>query len=301
MAGAPDTSALGPRGRRGQFSIVRANFVRHRLALAGLVILVVLGLSALLAPVVSRYDPYLQDLSLVGPGRPAKPSLSHIWGTDQFGRDYFSRAMHGGRISLSVGFVAVGISVAIGVPMGALAGYFGGWVDELLMRFTDMMLAFPPLLILLALVSVFRNPDILLIMVIIGILGWMTLARLVRAEFLASRTADYVTAARATGCSPWRIAFFHILRNSLSPIIVTATLAIPLAILQESTLSFLGLGVPPPTPSWGNMLTLSLKFMREGDWWIGLYPGLLISVTVLSFNFMGDGLRDALDPRLRRR
>ena len=185
--------------------------------------------------------------------------------------------------------------------MGGVAGYFGGRLDQFIMRFTDMVLAFPPLLILLALVSVFRNPNIFLIMVVIGILGWMIPARLIRAEFLALRETDYVMAAKVVGCSPWRIGFRHILRNSISPIIVAASLAIPQAILQESTLSFLGLGVPPPTPSWGNMLTLSLKFMREGAWWMGIYPGLLISIAVLSFNFVGDGLRDALDPRLRTR
>ena len=293
--------ALGLRRRRTELSIIRANFARHRLAVAGLIILIILVLGAVFAPIVSRYDPYAQDLALVGPGRPANPSLSHIWGSDQLGRDYFSRAMHGGRISLSVGFVAVSISVAIGMLMGASAGFFGGRIDQLIMRFTDMILAFPPLLILLALVSVFRNPNIFLIMVVIGMLGWMTPARLIRAEFLVLKETDFVMAARAMGCSHWRIAFLHILRNSLSPIIVAATLAIPQAILQESTLSFLGLGVPPPTPSWGNMLTLALKFMREGAWWMGVYPGLLISITVLSFNFAGDGLRDALDPRLRRR
>lgn len=297
-----DVSAvLESRKRRTELSIIRANFTRHRMAMAGLVILIILGLSAIFANVITVHDPYAQNLSLVGPGRPANPSLSNIWGTDQLGRDYFSRAMFGGRISLSVGFVAVSISIAIGVLMGGVAGYFGGRLDQFIMRFTDMVLAFPPLLILLALVSVFRNPNIFLIMVVIGILGWMIPARLIRAEFLALRETDYVMAAKVVGCSPWRIGFRHILRNSISPIIVAASLAIPQAILQESTLSFLGLGVPPPTPSWGNMLTLSLKFMREGAWWMGIYPGLLISIAVLSFNFVGDGLRDALDPRLRTR
>ncbi len=286
--------------RRTELSIIRASFAKHRLAMAGLIILIVLGLSAVLANLISQ-DPYLLNPSLVGPGRPASPSLDHVWGTDQLGRDYFARAMFGGRISLSVGFVAVAISIAIGVLVGSGAGYFGGRIDQLLMRFTDMILAFPPLLILLALVSVFRNPNIFLIMVIIGLLGWMTPSRLVRAEFLIIKETDYIMAARVAGCSPLRIAFRHILRNSMSPIIVAASLAIPQAILQESTLSFLGLGVPPPIPSWGNMLTPSLKFMREGAWWIGLYPGLLISIAVLSFNFVGDGLRDALDPRLRNR
>ena len=288
--------------RRSELSIIAANFRRHRLALVGLVLISILALSAIFAPIVSPYDPYLIDLSETGvDGSPLSPSAKHIWGTDQFGRDYFSRAMYGGRVSLSVGFVAVSIGISIGTLVGVLSGYFRGPIDQFLMRLTDLALSFPSLIILLALTSILARPNIYLIMAIIGALLWTTTARLVRAEFLSLHGREFVMAARTVGCSSFRIIFVHMLRNSLAPIIVTATLTIPQAILTEATLSFLGLGVQPPTPTWGNMLNTSLRFMKQGAWWTGVYPGVLITLSVLSFNFIGDGLRDALDPRLRRR
>ena len=288
--------------RRSEFTIVAANFRRHKLAVTGLIVLVILALSAIFAPIISPFDPFEQNLHLTTDGYPVSPSWSHIWGTDNFGRDYFSRAMYGGRISLSVGFVAVALAITLGTSVGVTAGYFGGIIDQFLMRLVDLGLSFPPLIFLLALASILTRPSIFLIMVIIGLLQWMITARLVRAEFLSLKDQDFVTAARALGASNLRIAGKHMFRNALSPIIVAASLGIPQAILEESTLSFLGLGVQVPTPSWGNMLSISLKFMREGSsWWIGVYPGVLIGLAVLSFNFVGDGLRDALDPRLRSR
>ena len=295
------TGAEFARKRHSEFSIILASYRRHKLAVAGSIVLIILILSAIFAPVISPHDPYEVNMTVTRNGYPREPSLSYPWGTDNLGRDYLSRAMFGGRISLSVGFVAVGIAISVGTLVGVLSGYFGGVVDQVLMRLTDLALSFPPLIILLALASVLQRPSVFLIMVIIGGLLWMTTARLVRAEFLALQQQDFVVAARAIGCSNARIAVLHMLRNALSPIIVAASLGIPQAILNEATLSFLGVGVQVPTPSWGNMLTLSLRFMKEGAWWIGVYPGVLIALAVLSFNFIGDGMRDAFDPRLRDR
>ena len=304
MAAETTQLVVGMRAGKGrsEISIIVTNFRRHKLAVTGLIVLLILGFSAIFAPIVSPFDPFEQNLEITTDGYPVAPSLSHIWGTDHFGRDYFSRAMYGGRITLSVGFVAIGLAVTLGTTVGVVSGYYGGLIDQILMRFVDLALSFPPLVFLLALASVLTRPSIWLIMVIIGLLQWMITARLVRAEFMSLKDQDFVTAARALGASNFRIASKHMFRNSLSPIIVAASLGIPQAILQESTLSFLGLGVQVPTPSWGNMLSISLKFMREGgSWWVGVYPGVLIGLAVLSFNFVGDGLRDALDPRLRTR
>jgi peptide/nickel transport system permease protein len=300
---ASPAGVIGGRFRQGrsEFSIVVANFRRHKLAVAGLIVLFILAFSAVFAPLISPFDPYEVNLAITRDGYPVEPSLTYIWGTDNLGRDYFSRAMYGGRISLSVGFVAVAIAISLGTLVGMLSGYFGGIIDQALMRTADLALSFPPLIILLALASIMTRPSIFMIMVIIGALQWMTTARLVRAEVLSLKEYEFVTAARAIGGSDRRIILVHLLRNTLSPIIVAASLGIPQAILTESTLSFLGVGVQVPTPSWGNMLTLSLRFMKEGAWWVGVYPGLLIALAVLSFNFVGDGLRDAFDPRLRTR
>lgn len=274
-------------------------FRRHKMAVVGLVALVLLASMALFAPWVAPYDPDRQNLLLARNGKPATPSLERPFGTDQLGRDYMSRTIFGARISLSVGLVAMGVALAMGTILGAFAGYFGGVVDMTIMRITDVMLCFPPLLFLMAVQASLPNAPVWLVMMIIGLVFWMTPARLVRAELLSLRERDFVQAATVIGAPPMRILFREILPNALSPIVVAATLGIPAAILLESTLSFLGLGIQPPTASWGNMLTPAIRYMREGAWWIGFFPGLMIFITVLAFNFVGDGLRDALDPRSR--
>ena len=227
------------------------------------------------------------------------PSAAPPLGTDDLGRDVLARMAHGARISLSVGFVAVGIAVAIGLAVGLLAGYYGGWVDAVLMRFVDMMLCFPTFFLILSVIA-FIGPSIWNIMAIIGLTGWMGVARLVRAETLSLKERDFVAAARAQGAGNARIVFRHILPNTMAPILVAATLGVAGAILTESALSFLGIGVQPPTPSWGNILTAG-KDNIEFAWWLSVYPGLAILLTVLGYNLLGEGIRDAADPRLRGR
>jgi peptide/nickel transport system permease protein len=207
--------------------------------------------------------------------------------------------LYGSRISLSVGFVAVGISILIGILVGAMAGYKGGWVDSLLMRFVDIMLSFPSFFLILTVVAILR-PNIYNVMIVIGITSWEGTARFVRAEFLSLRERDYVQAARALGVKDRRIIFRHILPNALAPVFVTASLGVASAILIEAGLSFLGFGVQPPAPSWGNILTEGRTYIFDA-WWLTVFPGLAILITVLSFNLFGEGLRDALDPRLRGR
>ena len=226
----------------------------------------------------------------------SRPSKAHLLGTDELGRDVLSRMLHGSRVSLKVGFVAVGIAVVIGVVVGSVAGFYGGWLDTALMRFVDIMLAFPTFFLILAVIAVVE-PSIFTIMLVIGVTGWMDVARLVRAEFLTLRERDFVLAARASGAGDARLIFRHILPNALSPVFVAATFGVAGAILIESGLSFLGLGVQPPSPSWGNILTAG-KDNIEVAWWLSVYPGLAILITVLSYNLIGEGLRDALDPRL---
>jgi peptide/nickel transport system permease protein len=227
----------------------------------------------------------------------AAPGREHPLGTDELGRDVASRMIYGARISLAVGFVAVGIAVAIGIALGALAGYYGGWVDAAAMRFTDIMLCFPTFFLILAVIA-YLNPSIWNIMIVIGVTSWMGVARLVRAEFLSLKERDFVLAARAQGVGDARIIFRHILPNAMAPVYVSAILGVAGAVLVESSLSFLGLGVPPPTPSWGNILTAG-KDNIEIAWWLSLYPGFAILITVLGYNLLGEGIRDALDPRLR--
>jgi len=225
------------------------------------------------------------------------PSFAHPLGTDDLGRSVFVRMLYGARISLLVGFVAVGISTLIGIFFGALAGYYGSWVDTVIMRFVDIMLCFPTFFLILAVIA-FLDPSIWNIMIVIGLTSWMGVARLIRAEFLSLRQRDFVLAARALGCSDMRLIFRHILPNAMSPVLVSATLGVAGAILTESALSFLGIGVQPPTPSWGNMLIVGKQTLGSA-WWLSVFPGLAILLTVLGYNLLGEGIRDALDPRLK--
>ncbi|MBI4496176.1 MAG: ABC transporter permease [Deltaproteobacteria bacterium] len=268
-------------------------FRRNPLAMAGAAIVLFLFIIALFAPWIAPYDPRQIDIKQVL----QEPSGAHLFGTDPLGRDVLSRMIWGSRISLLVGFVAVGIASSIGVFLGALAGYYGRWVDNLIMRFVDIMLCFPTFFLILAVVALLE-PNIWNIMIIIGVTGWMGVARLVRAEFLSLKQRDFSLAVKALGARDFRIIFSHILPNALGPVLVSATLGVAGAILTESALSFLGIGVQPPTPSWGNILTAG-KDNIEIAWWLSLYPGLAILFTVLGYNLMGEGIRDAIDPRLK--
>lgn len=300
LAQLPDGDLVASERHRGQWSLTWRRFRRHKLAVVGLVILAILFIVAIAAPLVAPYNPNFQDRALARFGDPAAPSLRHPFGSDNLGRDYLSRTIYGARVSLMVGFLSTGLAIAVGAVLGAIGGYAGRWIDMLIMRFADVLLAFPPLLFLMAALSTFQSRSVLVLSAVIGVIGWMNVARLVRGEFLSLRTREYTEAARAVGASAPSIIFRELLPNAMGPLIVAATLSIPGAILEESTLSFLGFGIQPPTASWGNMLNRAFQEMRDsGAWWIGFFPGLLIALCVLSFNFVGDGLRDALDPRSR--
>jgi len=277
---------------RRQRRFVRA-FLRHRLAVAGLVVITILGLAAIFAPLVATHDPYTVDLLAARQG----PSRDHWLGTDEVGRDVFSRLVYGARVSLSVGLVAVTIYTTIGVVLGAISGYFGGFVDGAIQRLTDTVMCFPTLIIIIAAVSI-TGPSIWNVMLIIGLLTWTGTCRLVRGQFLSLREQAFVEAARSVGASDMRLIFRHVLPNSVAPVIVSATFGVAAAILTEAGLSFLGLGVQPPTASWGNLINLaqSATILQQMPW-LWAPPGVLIAVAVLSINFIGDGLRDALDPR----
>ncbi len=263
---------------------------KNKLAVFGLSVLAFFALVAIFAPVIAPYDPgeIIESDTLA-------PSFAHPFGTDDLGRDIFSRAIFGARISLTVGLVAVTISILIGTFFGATAGYFGGWIDGIVMRFVDVMLSFPSIFLILT-IQAMLTPNIYNVMIVIGLTSWMGVARLVRGEYLKIRELQYVEAARAIGCSNIRIIFKHMLPNAQGPIIVAATLGMAGAILTESALSFLGMGVQPPMPSWGNMLMDAQAYMRDAPW-MAIIPGLLILITVLSLYFVGEGLREALNPR----
>jgi peptide/nickel transport system permease protein len=267
-------------------------FKRNRPAIVGGLVVLSVFMIALFAPMLSPYDPAYIDVDMILIG----PSHAHPLGTDDLGRDVLSRMIWGSRISLLVGFVAVGISILIGTLIGAAAGYYGGWLDDVLMQLVDIMLSVPTFFLILAVIA-FVGPNIWNVMIIIGITSWMGVARLVRGQFLALKEMDYVTAARALGAKDRRMIFYHILPNAMSPVYVSAVLGVAGAILVESSLSFLGLGVQPPTPSWGNIIT-SGKDLIDIAWWLTLFPGLAILITVLGYNLLGEGLQDALNPRL---
>jgi peptide/nickel transport system permease protein len=278
-----------------QLKVLWRYFKRNRLAVGGLVVIVIMFVIAGSASFIAPYDPGKTEVSM----KLKPPSLQHYLGTDQLGRDVFSRMLFGSRVSLSVGFVAVAISICIGILVGAIAGYYGRWIDSVLMRFVDIMLCFPSFFLILTVVALL-GPSLFKVMVVIGITSWMGTARFVRAEFLSLRERDFTQAAKALGVKDSRIIFRHILPNALAPVFVTATLDVATAILVEAGLSFLGFGVQPPAPSWGNILTEGRTYIFDA-WWLTVFPGLAILITVLSFNLLGEGLRDALDPRLRGR
>ena len=265
--------------------------LHNKLAVAGLVVVSLLFAVSFFAPVIAPYDPNAIDLkNILMP-----PGSSHLLGTDQLGRDILSRMIWGARISLKVGFVAVGIATLIGTILGTLSGYYGGIIDTLIMRAVDLMLCFPSFFLILTVIAVLE-PSIWNIMAVIGFTSWMGVARLIRAEILTIREREFIQAARSQGASDMRIITRHIIPNAMSPVLVSATLGVAGAILTESALSFLGIGVQPPTPSWGNMLTAG-KDNLEYAWWLSLFPGLAILITVLGYNLLGEGIRDALDPR----
>jgi len=266
---------------------------RNRLALVGGVVVLFLAALAILAPTLAPWDPNRPDVKKILNA----PSRAHLLGTDQLGRDVFSRMLYGSRVSLAVGFVSVGIAAAIGIVLGSVAGYNGGTVDGFVMRLVDLMLVFPRFFLLLAVLA-FLTPSIWTIMAVIGLTGWMGVTRLVRAEFLSLKEREFVVWSQNVGATGFRVIWRHILPNALAPVLVAMTLGIPAAILTESGLSFLGIGVPPPHATWGNILNEGKETIEIG-WWLSVYPGLAILVTVLSYNLLGEGIRDALDPRLR--
>jgi peptide/nickel transport system permease protein len=243
-------------------------------------------------PIV-KYSPTQNDLLAIL----EQPTKDHIFGTDDRGRDVLSRMIHGTRISLSIGFVAVGIAVLIGIITGAIAGYYGGKIDFIISRLFEVMITFPVFFLILTILA-FRDPSIYNIMIVIGATGWTGIARLVRGDFLKIRNYDYISAEKSLGATDSRIMFRHILPNALSPVLVSATFGVAGAILVESALSFLGFGVPPPTPSWGDVLSQSKKYV-DFAWWLVIFPGMAIFITVTSFNLVGEGFRNALDPKSR--
>lgn len=286
------------RGHEKMSLIIWRRFRKHPGAVVGAVVLTLLVAATLLAP-LSPYDPELSSLS----EKLQPPSWQHPFGTDSLGRDMLTRVLYGGRISLFVGFMATVITLVIGVPIGAIAGYFGGWVDNLLMRVIDASLALPSLMILILLnaflmevqIPIIEKNNVLTIAFVIGLLSWMTIARLVRAIFLSLREMEYVQASRALGSSNFRTIVAEILPNGLGPIIVEATLELGWAIMEESGLSFLGFGIRQPTPSWGNLLSDAQENLQQYPW-LAIFPGIMIFLTIISVNYIGDGLRDALDP-----
>lgn len=290
----PTSTLRAPRAEEWAVLAFLRRVLRNRLAAVGAVILLVVTLTALFAPWIAPYAPEEQ----IPTEALQAPSSAHLFGTDNIGRDIFSRVVYGARVSLVVGLSSMGVALVLGVLIGLSSGYYGGWLDTLFMRAMDALLAFPAILLAIFIVAVL-GPSLLNAILAVGIVYTPTFARLVRASALSIREQEYLEAARAIGAKDGRIMLHVILRNSLSPIIVQFTLGFGYAILVEAGLSFLGLGVQPPTPAWGSMLGAGRNYMAFAPW-LTSFPGLAIFVTVLGFNFIGDGLREALDPRMRR-
>lgn len=268
---------------------------RNKLAIFGSVILIILILLAIIAPIISPYGRDTVDLLNIE----SAPTAKHILGTDELGRDVFVRLIYGGQVSLSVGVVAIVIQLAIGITLGAIAGYLGGIADKIIMRLVDMVLCFPFLVIAITMASIL-GPSIWNVMIIIGILGWPKITRIVRAEILSLKEREFIEAAKALGLDSKDIILKHLIHNIYAPIIVYGTLGIAQGILYESFLSFLGMGVTQPQPSWGNMLTAAQNMrVLQSEWWLWIPPGVCVFLTIVSINFLGDGLRDALDPKIK--
>ncbi|MGI8687604.1 MAG: ABC transporter permease [Thermomicrobiales bacterium] len=284
--------AQGGMARRVRRAVVLRRLLRHHGAVAGGVVLALLMLIALLAPLLAPYDPIAVSRTTLKP-----PSAQHLMGTDNIGRDILSRVIYGTRISLWMGFIAVGIAAVFGTAIGVVAGTYGKAIDTILMRFIDALMAFPGILLALTIAAVL-GPGIVNAMVAVGIASIPTFARLVRSSVLQVKQTPYIEAARAIGCADGQLIRRHILPNVLTPVLVLGTLGIAGAILVGASLSFLGLGAQPPTAEWGAMLSQGRQFMRTA-WWIMAFPGLAITITVMAANLVGDGLRDALDPRLK--
>jgi len=281
--------------KRSQWVEVCRRLKRNKMAVLGLIILIILVLLAVFADVIANYDNVVIKQNLAH--RLQGPSAAHWLGTDEFGRDIFARLVHGTRVSLQVGIVAVGISIVIGGILGAVAGYYGGKLDNTIMRIMDIFLAVPSILLAIAIVSAL-GPSIINLMLAISISSVPSYARIVRASVLSIRDQEFIEAAKAIGASNTRIIFRHIIPNSLAPVIVQATLGVASAILSTAGLSFIGLGIQPPAPEWGSMLSGGRQYLRYA-WWVTTFPGVAIMITILSLNLLGDGLRDALDPRLK--
>ncbi len=278
--------------KKGYLYLVLKRFLSKKSSTISLFIVSLFILLSFFAPLISPYEPDLINVDKIL----LPPSLEHPFGTDALGRDVFTRVLYGGRISLLVGFVAEGIAIIIGVIVGSISGYFGGRTDNIIMRFVDVMLCFPVFFLILSVVA-YVDPTIWNIMLVIGLTGWMPIARLVRAEFLSLREREFVLYEKVIGVDNFTIIFKHMLPNALNPVIVSAAFGIAGAILLETALSFLGLGVQPPTPSWGNILT-SGKDMLGVAWWISFFPGIFILISVLCYNLIGEGLKDALNPKI---
>jgi peptide/nickel transport system permease protein len=276
---------------------------QDKVAVASLVVIILLALLAILAPVIAAWvghppnTPYTNK-GLSSTGLPVGPGGTFFFGTDSLGRDLFVRCLYGAQVSLLVGFVSTAIGTIAGVAIGMIAGYFGGWTDTVLARFTDSVLAFPYVVLALALAVVF-GPSLFEVTIVIAFFSWAAIARVVRGQTLSIKEKEYIEAARSIGASPWRIMTLDILPNLIAPVLVLATLAIPTAIVFEATLSFLGVGVQPPAASWGNLLSQAQSFYQT-SWWYLIFPCALLLITTLAFNLLGDGVRDALDPRTER-
>lgn len=293
---ASDRAAATPTARGGHRSPGRMalrRFLRHRAAVVSLIVLALIIIAVLFADVIAQQQPNATDLSAIR----AKPSAEHWLGTDATGRDVFARVLHAGRVSLGVGLASAALAVVLGIVLGSLAGMFGGWVDGLIMRLADIFLSFPSLVVMIVLAGIL-GPSVVTMIIAIGVFQWPICGRLVRGSALSVRENEYILASRATGAHPWWVITRHILPAVLPPVVVAGTLSVAGSIGLEATLSFLGLGIQPPTASWGNMLNeaQSLTVIRNQPW-LWLPPGLAVAVTVLGVNFIGDGLRDALDPK----